>query len=1195
MANTVAARLVLTSAVVCLLTCIVMATTNRAQSLKDADVRAQAVRILLDDGRYTEAEAEARRLLPPANEGAIGEADDLHTGDLLVEALVRSGRGAETRTRELAERILRARTARYGSTDASLAPSLRNLGDTLLGSGDYLAAVARYREGLAARERAMDARPSDIADDLDHLTQALTELEQYDEALAVSTRALGLRLETRDGTDIALARTLRLRGVVHQRKGQYTEARSALERALAFLEASNPMHPETVVALTDLGDQVTGDGDLVRAREILTRAVSLASRVLPSPHPDMASALGSLAANLQELGDLEESRVLRQRAVEIAEKLFGSDHPIVAVRLNDLANTSLLQGQYATAQQLYERARAIYYRRLGPDNLGVTTAAYNLALLYAHLGDFQEARRRLQMVIATWERVMGTGHPNVARAVSALANLLAKQGYDQEAQKHFERALAIRERILGPNHPYVAWTLGQRAESLARLAQVPRALALAARAVQICESSATQECLVGAQITFARILELKGNHAEAARAYERVLAIALPLLGPSHPEIAHTEVALAGVRARLHDRQNAFTGALRGDAIKRNHSRLTLAYLSERQALDYAASHERGLDLALSLMSGADEGAATFDALVLGRSLVLDELGARQRMRVTQKGALAPLWTELASARQRLANLVVRGPNDQRPEQYAALVDDARRAKEQAERQLAEQSATFSSELKKTEIDLRQVRAALPSDSALVSFVRFNRTIVGQASVAGAPPRSLSAPASRTIPSYVAFVLLPGSDAPVVVPLGRADALESLIAQWRRELIAGITQPTSTVPETERLFRARGINLRRRLWDPIAAHLDGMKRLYVVPDGAVNLVPLAALPVASSRYLLEAGPVIHYLSAERDLISPERPLAESTRGLLAIGGPAFADGSVFASLSKIKPTIRPNTQRPTEPPSPVLPPASSGASASFRSSGSKCRSFQWMRFPGLPGTHREAEEVADVWRGLKSSSTEAESAVQVLTGRDASERAVKQLGPGRRILHLATHGFFLGDQCASALDNTRAVGGLVGSARPKQAAPRRARSQELPENPLLLSGLAMAGANRRAAAGPDEDDGILTAEEVASLDLQGTEWAVLSACDTGLGEFKAGEGVLGLRRAFQIAGARTVIMSLWSVEDQATRVWMRALYDGRLNKRLNTADAVREASLSVLRARRSSGLSTHPFYWAAFVAAGDWH
>jgi CHAT domain-containing protein len=144
------------------------------------------------------------------------------------------------------------------------------------------------------------------------------------------------------------------------------------------------------------------------------------------------------------------------------------------------------------------------------------------------------------------------------------------------------------------------------------------------------------------------------------------------------------------------------------------------------------------------------------------------------------------------------------------------------------------------------------------------------------------------------------------------------------------------------------------------------------------------------------------------------------------------------------------------------------------------------------------------------------------------------------------------------------------------------------------ENPLLLSGLALAGANRRAAAGVKDEDGILTAEEVIALNLEGVQWAVLSACDTGLGQTRAGEGVFGLRRAFQIAGARTLIMSLWSVSDEATTTWMRALYRARLEKQLNTAEAVRDASRSVLQVRRSKGLSTHPFYWAAFVAAGDW-
>ena len=149
-------------------------------------------------------------------------------------------------------------------------------------------------------------------------------------------------------------------------------------------------------------------------------------------------------------------------------------------------------------------------------------------------------------------------------------------------------------------------------------------------------------------------------------------------------------------------------------------------------------------------------------------------------------------------------------------------------------------------------------------------------------------------------------------------------------------------------------------------------------------------------------------------------------------------------------------------------------------------------------------------------------------------------------------------------------------------------------STQAVERQFTLSGLALAGADHRASAKPDAEDGILTAEEVVSLNLEGVEWAVLSACDTGLGRIKAGEGVFGLRRAFQIAGVRTVIMSLWAVEDEATRLWMRSLYEGRLVRHLSTSRAVRDASIAVLADRRAKRLSAHPFYWAGFVAAGSW-
>ena len=891
----------------CLLVSVVTAPLGSTQSLQDGRAQAQAVRGLLDEGRFSDAEQVASRLLPIGSAEALDNSADLDVGDLLVEALVRNGRGGERQTRQIAELIVRARKTRVGLKHPSLATSVRNLGDVLLDAGEYDAALEHLREALSLRSATSQPSAPDHANDLVHLAQAFAEIGKEEEALAAANAALD-RQERGDSVNgLLLARTLRVRGGLYQRLAKYPEARADFQRAVDILEASHPTHPDKAAALTLLGYQLSVEGDLLRANELLTRAVSMATTTLRPDHPEIASAIGDLAANLQELGDLAASRVLREQAVDIAERVFGLEHPRVAIRLNNLANTCSLQGEYAAARRLYERAHTIYQTRFGPDHPGATTASFNLALLDSRLGDFRAARNGLQAVIASWQRVSGSSHPDVARAVAALAGVLAEEGLDRQAQRYFERALAIRERSLGPNHAYVARTVGAMASSLARLGEVSRASELAARAVRIYEASGAQEGLASALNSHAAIFAVGGNHAEAARAYERSLSIRLPLLGTAHPRVGETEIALAASRVHLNDARGALTGALRGDAINRNHSRLTLAYLSERQALDYASERPKGLDLALSLMSSEQQASEVLDAIVLGRSLVLDELAVRQRIAAGQRSELAPLWSELASARQRYANLVIRGPNEQRLAQHAALIDDARRAKEQAERKLAEQSAAFKSELQRPEISLKDVRANLLPGAALISFVRFNRSVfdekVNRSNAASARPTTATSP--RTIPSYVAFVLRPESDAPEVVHLGRADALDPLIARWRRELVAGITQPTATAQETERAVRAIGTGLRRKLWDPIAAHLEGVQRLYVVPDGAINLVPLTALPTLRGRYLLDDGPVVHYLSAERDLPVPNQSPARPGRGgLLAVGGPSFADGSVFAALSR---------------------------------------------------------------------------------------------------------------------------------------------------------------------------------------------------------------------------------------------------------------------------------------------------
>ena len=375
--------------------------------------------------------------------------------------------------------------------------------------------------------------------------------------------------------------------------------------------------------------------------------------------------------------------------------------------------------------------------------------------------------------------------------------------------------------------------------------------------------------------------------------------------------------------------------------------------------------------------------------------------------------------------------------------------------------------------------------------------------------------------------------------------------------RWRSDVVGHFTAAGTLAPGAESALKARGAAIRERVWDPLAAALARVDRVFIVPDGALNLLPFAALPATDGRYLIQAGPTIHYLSAERDLVEPSITRPASTKGLLALGGPVYG------------PTRTPQVPAPA-PNSPV------------RRDGT-CGTFDSMEFHPLPAARREAEDVATLWRGTDPN-------VDVLTGARASEAAFKREAPGRHYLHLATHGFFLGNDCADTVYTGRGPDGLRGMADARarsgsgccRTTRRCCRAWHWP---APTSGARRAPIRRTASSPPTRSPRSI---------WDGVEWAVLSACDTGVGEIKAGEGVLGLRRAFRVAGARTMIMSLWAVEDCAARAWMRPLYEGRLRDYLSMAEAVRRASRTVLAERRAKGLSTHPFYWAGFVAAGDW-
>lgn len=325
----------------------------------------------------------------------------------------------------------------------------------------------------------------------------------------------------------------------------------------------------------------------------------------------------------------------------------------------------------------------------------------------------------------------------------------------------------------------------------------------------------------------------------------------------------------------------------------------------------------------------------------------------------------------------------------------------------------------------------------------------------------------------------------------------------------------------------ERAYREAGEELRKRIWDPLADATKDAQLLLVVPDGLLNLIPFASLPV-DDGYLVDKGPVVHMLTSERDLLAEENTQKKS--GLLALGGPAFDARSIQAAAQTSAP-LRGET---------------------LRGETIGCDEFQKMVFPQLPGATAEANDLAGSWKKWNQNEH-----LSLMTGADATRDRFLAESGSNRILHIATHAFILNRSCGNG-------------------------------NPLLHSGLVFAGANQ------NRDASILTAQQIASLDLNGVDWAVLSACNTGNGVLADGEGVLGLERAFRLAGAHSVVMTLWPVDDEVTRQYMRELYLNRFANHDSTADSAWSAEHKLLDNRRTAHLSTHPWYWAGFVAAGDW-
>jgi CHAT domain-containing protein/tetratricopeptide (TPR) repeat protein len=1092
-------------------------------------------------GRYREAIPAARELL---GHYEISHGPDSPNVAALLDRLVvalTAGDPMHPDTTPHAERAVRLNATLHGQESSELAHSLFNQARLRKECGDPAAALAMHERALAIRETALGPNHPDVALSLIEAGRLIGVAEgRPEEAFALFERAESILSSSVESRHRSVGLLLQARADLHGFAGNLDTSADLQRRSIALREETlGPQHPDLGMSYNNLGKVLEKLGEYAEAEAAFVRASSIWEAALGESHPHVAIGLIN-RARMFWFGMLDpvEARTMLERALEIQERALGPEHPTVAWSLANLGGLLAHVGDFAGALPLIERELAIRETALGPNAPLVAQSLFNLAFVEYEIGDYVAARDRLQRSLRIAEDVFGPVHDKVAQALLWIGEAERELGDDAAAARAFARVVEIVDGGMESeaDRAYVATAFHRLAAMHAEEGRFEEARRLHGRGLGLREQifGPDHPFVAESLVETGRTLELEGRREEARELYERALRLRTAAWGEEHPLVARARLSVALVDARRGELDAALRSALEAVEIGRAGLLATARVLPGRQVLGQVAMHRTFLDAVTTLgVSQADEPETVrgvWNAVVRSRALALDEMAARNRTYgASTSGEFATQLEELRSARRRLAHLTVGGHERLDAEAFVEILRGLREETERLETALARKSQGLRRELNARGVGLEHVLQALHEGSALVAFVRYRAIPVG--TTVGVP---------ETVERYAAFVARAGNDPPTLVPLGKAEEIDRLVSTFHVEAASHPGLGREATSTSVRELREAGERLRAAIWDPLAPHIAGRTRVLIVPDGALHLVSFAALPDGES-FLVEKGPLIHYLSSERDVVGRSRARNRDT--LLALGDPDFDRSGSPSTRAAVPATPR---------------------SEAYRGPRASCVDFATEQFASLPASGLETAEVSRLWtraRGPDSTTT--------LTASSASEEAFKRLAPRSTVLHLATHGFFLETACRSASE--LAAG----------------------ENPLLVSGLVLAGANRRAEIGPGEEDGILTAEEIASLDLSGVDWAVLSACETGVGEVVPGEGVLGLRRAFEIAGAGSLIMSLWAVDDQATRSWMRALYESRL-RGAPTPQAVREAARSVLAARRNAGLSAHPFYWGAFVSAGDW-
>lgn len=1052
----------------------------------------------------------------------------------------------------LLEEALTRTTALDGKKGINYSNCLRNLGHVHRMKYELKRAEQLLDQSLEAAADAVGKNHPEYGFSLKEMASIYWEMGLYRDAEDLLKEALGI-FKARGENDWDYLDAENTLGLVYIAWG-FPEKSAPL-----FIHASTTYkqlgrRTNHAATLHNIGLMYLETGDYVESEKSYLEALKIKQELRGKDHVDCAITLEGLGGVYEGVGDFTRAEKVFLEALRIRQKAAGENEVMLLPSYHELGALYLQVRDYARAEPYLRKTLELREKYEGKRHPTYAKSLDNLAKYYHETNDVETAIKLMKDAMEIREAVLSPRHPDYATGLNNLASLLVEAQLYEQALANFEQAAAIIKDAKGEDHPDRAVALTNAGDCYRNLKKPDRADTIYKEALALFERFRAKNTLGRSHPEEATVLRKlawlardRKDLESARKLIDKALSVRQEVFGKDHVECAMFFQDRAIILANVGKMTEALVAIDRALELQYRSLRNVFSYATEEGMEKYLEDSDHSFHLLLTFladhpMASPEERQLALRWSIRRKGIILDTL-CRYREAGTlmaRDAQVASQTHELRGIREQMVTATVNPSTDSSREEFETKLGRMKERAEVLETALNRRlSANIGFQEEQASIDLVAIRKNLPPGAVLVEFVRF-------------APVDLEAPSYEkgwrdTI--YVAFVIAQDGSLRLV-PLGEAELIDEDVKELRQMFTNAKGDLAATGEDRlEKVYR----ELAEKVYDRLLGKLDALIKdagaLVLIPDGDLHLVPFGTLVhPKDGKYLIERCPIV-YLSSGRDLLRTPRKIGD---GIVVFAGPDYdLSAKNRAELASKLATAAP------------VPGLSRGPASRDGTTGWK----------PLAGARAEAEDIKTF------ADTGKFGAVIPYVGRDALEEALKAVR-SPRILHLATHGFYYPAQ--KPTPGVPLVGVGVGS--------RLLLSQD----PLYRSGIVLAGANtwrEKTPEGTRLEDGWVTAEEVALLDLAGTDLVVLSACEAGLGDVKGSEGVYGLRRAFLYAGTRSLVTTLFAVPDAETRKLMAAFYR-HLASGKSKMEALHQAQLDILKSRREKG-AAHPYFWGGFILVGE--